>query len=172
MASTMTHRLLLLRHAKSSWDDPSRPDHDRPLSKRGRGAAERIGVHLRELGVRPDLVLCSSSRRTRETLERLALVDADVRLEDGLYAAGDGELLARVREVPDDVASVLLIGHNPGVQDLAIGLAGPDLGDVAARVRQRFPTGGLATFELDGTWRHAAPGRVRLVSFVVPRELG
>jgi phosphohistidine phosphatase len=168
----MTHRLLLLRHAKSSWDDPSLPDHDRPLAKRGRKAAERVGAHLRRADAAPDLVLCSSSRRTRETLQRLALGTAEISVEDGLYAASDEALLARLREVPEEVPTALVIAHNPGMQDLAIDLAGPDLGDEAARLRERFPTGALATFELERPWRELAPGRARLVSLVVPRELG
>src|SRR6187200_3248617 len=85
-------RLYLLRHAKSSWDDPGLPDHDRPLAPRGRKAAKRMGAHLRERGIEPQLVLCSSARRTRETVERLALPSgSQVEVEDGLYAAGSGD---------------------------------------------------------------------------------
>jgi phosphohistidine phosphatase len=167
----MTHRLLLLRHAKSSWDDASVPDHERSLAKRGHRAADRMGAHIRSSGLDPDLILCSSARRTRETLERLGLEGADVRIEEGLYGAGGEELLARVREIAEEVASALVLGHNPGVHDLAIGLTGPDLGDEAARVRERFPTGALAVFETDGSWRELGPERARLGSFVVPREL-
>jgi phosphohistidine phosphatase len=168
----MTRRLLLLRHGKSSWDDPSLPDHDRPLAKRGRRAAERMGAHLRAGGRRPELVLCSTARRTRETLERLALEGSKARFEDGLYGADEHELLERLRAVPERTGSVLLVGHNPGIQDLAVELAGPDPGEDARRLRERFPTGALATFELDRPWRGLAPGRARLTSFLVPRELG
>ena len=111
----MAHLLLLLRHAKSSWDDASKPDHDRPLAPRGHRAAERVGAHLRASDHRPDLVLCSTSRRTRETLERLGLGGTDVRMEDRLYAADDETLLERVRELPEDVGAVLVVAHNPGL---------------------------------------------------------
>jgi phosphohistidine phosphatase len=163
-------RLLLLRHAKSSWDDPSLPDHDRPLAPRGRRAVQRIAEHLRSEGVRPDLVLCSSSRRTRETLQGLELAfdRTEVRLEHGLYAASDLALLARVRKVPEHIGSLALIGHNPGLQDLALELGG---GRELARLRDKFPTGALATFEFDGLWRELGPGRARLVAFVVPKDL-
>ena len=97
----MSHRLLLLRHAKSSWDDAGLADHDRPLAKRGRRAAERVGAYLRTSDLLPDLVLCSSARRTQETLELLALGDREVRIEEGLYGAVEHELLDRVRQLSD-----------------------------------------------------------------------
>jgi phosphohistidine phosphatase len=168
----MTHRLMLLRHAKSDWGDASLSDHDRPLAKRGRAAADRMGGHLRAEGPRPDLVLCSSARRTRETCERLALADVQTDFEDSLYGASDDELLARLRRLREDTGVVLLVGHNPGVQDLAIALSGPDLGEQAARMREKFPTGALAVFDLEGGWADLAPGGTRLTTFVVPRELG
>jgi len=168
----MRRRLLLLRHAKSSWDDAARPDHDRPLSKRGRAAADRMGEHLRRSGERVDVVLCSSARRTRETLERLVLPTQDVHVEDGLYGAGPDELLDRIRDVPAAAEVVLVIGHDPGMHELAVDLAGPDLGEPASRLREKLPTGALAVYEVDGPWRDLAAGLARLVSFVVPRELG
>jgi phosphohistidine phosphatase len=166
----MAHRLLLLRHAKSDWGDASLRDHDRPLAGRGRKAASRMGAHLRAEDLRPDLVLCSSARRTRETCERLGL-EAETSVEDGLYGAAADDLLARIRAVPEPVGDVLLIAHNPGVHDLAIELAGPDLGEQAVRLREKFPTGALAVFEVHGDWSGFAPGRARLATFVVPREL-
>ena len=167
----MTHRLLLLRHAKSSWDDESLPDHDRPLAKRGRKAAELVGAHLRASGPRPDLVLCSSATRTRETLELLSLEDPQVRIEDDLYGADDGALLARVRLLPEDAGTVLLIGHNPAMQDLAIRLAGPGAGEQAARLREKFPTAALAVYEIGGVWGSLAADVAHLSSLVLPREL-
>ena len=128
-------RLYLLRHAKSSWDDPGLVDHDRPLAPRGRQAAEAIGAYLREHDIGPELVLCSSAARTRETLERVGLTG---QIEDALYGAGASALLARLHEVPDEVASVMLIGHNPGMRQLAVDLAGLD---------DKFPTAALATLE-------------------------
>ena len=165
-------RLYLLRHAKSSWDDPTLADHDRPLAPRGRRAAKVMAEHLRRKGIAPELVLCSPSRRTRQTLTRIAPglgKNADVQIEPELYAASAPDLLEVLREVPDEVESVMLIGHNPGIQDLALSLAGG--GSEVARVSSKFPTAALATLELDGSWRQLEPGSAELVSFVKPKEL-
>jgi phosphohistidine phosphatase len=165
-------RLYLLRHAKSSWDDPTLADHDRPLSPRGRRAAGVMAEHLRRKRIAPALVLCSPSRRTRQTLTRIAPSlgeSADVQIRSGLYAASASALLEVLREVPDDVESVMLIGHNPGIQDLALSLAGD--GSEIARVRSKFPTAALATLEFRTSWRELAPGSAELVSFVKPKEL-
>ena len=123
-------RLYLLRHAKSSWDDPTLADHDRPLAPRGRRAAKVIAEHLGREGIAPELVLCSPSRRTRQTLTRIAPglgKSADVQIKPELYAASAADLLEVLHEVPDEVESVMLIGHNPGIQDLALSLAGAGL---------------------------------------------
>ena len=167
----MAHLLLLLRHAKSSWDDPALADHDRPLAKRGRRAAELIGEHLRAVGLRPGLVICSSSRRTRETLELLDLDGPEVRLEGAVYEASEKELIAVVRGLPEAVRSVLLIGHNPSMGDLAAWLSGQDRTEAASRLREKFPTGALAVFETDKTWRDLESSGTRLVSFRTPRGL-
>src|SRR5690348_2022253 len=135
-------RMYLLRHAKSSWDDPQLADHDRPLAPRGRRAATRMGGYLREEGIHPALVLCSSARRARETQRRAAVGD-DVRVEEGLYGASAQELLARLRRVPRGVESVMLIGHNPGMQDLALSLGRG--GGAIDEIGVKFPTGALAT---------------------------
>ncbi|MGH2984621.1 MAG: SixA phosphatase family protein [Solirubrobacterales bacterium] len=165
-------RLYLLRHAKSSWDDPTLADHDRPLAPRGRRAARVIAEHLRRKGVAPELVLCSPSRRTRQTLRRIAPglgENADVRIESELYAASAADLIEVLQEVPDEVKAVMLIGHNPGIQDLAVSLARG--GSEIARVRSKFPTAALATLELNGSWRELSPGSAELVSLVKPKEL-
>jgi len=163
--------LYLLRHAKSSWDDPALADHERPLAPRGRRAAKRIAEHLRSLGIEPELVVCSSSTRTRETLELLlpAIGGSTLLYEDVLYHASREELLARVRRVPDDVGSLMLIGHNPGMHDLASSLASG--GDELERVRAEYPTAALATLTLASTWSRLALGEATLESYVVPREL-
>jgi phosphohistidine phosphatase len=103
----------LLRHAKSSWKDRGQADHDRPLAGRGRRAATAVGRHLREQGIEPELALCSTARRTRETLERIepALGAADVRFEPALYAASADALLERLHDIPETVGSVMLIGR-------------------------------------------------------------
>jgi phosphohistidine phosphatase len=116
----------LLRHAKSSWKS-SVPDHERPLARRGRRAAKAICRHAREQGVEPELVLCSTARRARETLERIepAIGSPAVRIERPLYGARSDALLDRLRAVPDEVGSVMLIGHNPGLQQLALSWPSP-----------------------------------------------
>jgi phosphohistidine phosphatase len=163
-------RLFLLRHAKSSWDEPGLADRERPLAPRGRNASKRIARHMRDEGIAPELVLCSSSLRTRETLERLGLGDeAEVRIEDDLYAASAGELLALLNGLPDEIDAVMLIGHNPGIEELTLQLA--ESGEELGRVRQKFPTAALATLELDGGWAELAPGSATLVGFVKPKEL-
>ena len=162
------YELHLLRHAKSSWDEPGLPDHERPLAPRGRKAAKKLARYLRDQEVRPDLVLCSSARRTRETLERTrsSLGEPVVEIEDGLYGAGSDDLLARLRGVPEGVGSALLIGHNPGLQDLALALA-PSEPPLTAR----FPTGALASFALAGPWAQLGEAQAELTAYVVPREL-
>lgn len=167
----MNHRLLLIRHAKSSWDDASLADRERPLAGRGRKAAERMGAHLQNEGLRPDVVLCSPSRRTRETLELLEFSGAEVTYLDELYGGSAHDLLASAREVRDDAEVVAVVGHNPGVQDLSIELAEDDAAEEAVRLRQKFPTCAVAMFDVDGAWRDVATGRVRLASFVVPKDL-
>ena len=163
--------LLLLRHAKSSWVDPTLPDHDRPLASRGRRDAERIAKHLAGLEFEPELVLCSSAVRTRETLElvRPALASSKVLFEDGLYGASSDELLARIRVVPDAVGSVMLIGHNPGLEQLALLLASS--GDELRRLETKFPTAALATLAVETTWSRLAPGDAILTAYIVPKQL-
>jgi phosphohistidine phosphatase len=168
-------RLHLLRHAKSSWDDEGLADHDRPLAKRGRRAAQLIADHIREKAMAPDVVLCSSSLRTRETLDRIArsLPPATpVEVEAELYAASAERLLARIRALPDEVGSAMVIGHNPGLQLLALELVGGG-GSELARLREKFPTAALATLDLpSGRWSRIAPGEAELVAYVRPRDLG
>jgi phosphohistidine phosphatase len=164
--------LYLLRHAKSSWSDPALPDHRRPLTGRGRRAAKAIGRYLHDHGIEPEMVLCSTARRARDTLARIepALGKPDIRIEPELYAASANELLDRVRRVPDAVESVLVIGHNPGLQDLALDLArpAPELRELEAK----FPTAALATLACPQTsWRALDWRTAKLVDFVRPRDL-
>jgi len=168
----MGKTLYLLRHAKSSWEDPTLPDHDRPLAPRGRRAATLIAEHLRRQRSTPRLVLCSSSERTCETLKRISAGlrgGVEVRIEERLYTASVRDLLQRLHEVDARVASVMLIGHYPALQELALSLArtGVDL----RRLRDKFPTAGLATLAFRGAWDELAPGAAELIAFVTPREL-
>ena len=165
-------RLYLLRHAKSSWKDPGLADHDRPLAGRGRRAAKAVARHLRELGIEPELVMCSTARRARETLERLepVLGTGAVRVERELYGAGAGALLEQLRGVPDAVGSVLVIGHNPGLQRLALALARP--APAVEELEAKYPTAGLAELVFEGpSWRDLDRGSAELVGFVRPRDL-
>ena len=164
----MVERLVLLRHAKSSWADPDLDDHDRPLKGRGRRAAGIVGAYLRDAGLVPDVVLCSSATRARQTLALLALPDAtQVYVEDELYGASPNEVLTRLRLVPDEVASVLLVGHNPTLEDLLDLLV-----DAGGSLPDRFPTAAVAEVGLAiARWSDFAPHVGRLGSFVTPRAL-
>jgi phosphohistidine phosphatase len=165
-------RVYLLRHAKSSWKEPGLADHERPLARRGRRAAKAIGGRLREQGVAPELVLCSTARRARETLERIepTLGRGDVCVEPGLYGAPPEVLLARLREIPLAVRSVMVIGHNPGLQELALVLARH--GSSVRELEAKFPTGALATLAFRGPGWHALDrGAVELIDFIRPRDL-
>lgn len=167
-------QLFILRHAKSSWDDPGLDDHDRPLAPRGRKATLLLSRHLHAQGIEPALVLCSSARRTRETLEGVAPT-GEVAIEPALYHAEAAEVIARLRKVPGDTASVMVIGHNPTLQQLVLRLAGVNgstepKGDLA-EVARKFPTGALATLGFEGPWSDLGPGVARLEAFVRPRDL-
>ena len=163
--------LYLLRHAKSSWADPSLPDHERPLAPRGRRDAKLVAEHLRLLPSEPELVLCSPAARTRETLELLrpALGSSTVSVEDHLYAASSDELLARIRDVRETVASVMLIGHNPGIHQLALALA--STGDELERLEAKFPTAALATLACAKPWSRLAASEATLAAYIVPKQL-
>ena len=170
-------QLLLLRHAKSSWDDATQSDHARPLNARGRRAAAQLRTTLRELGLLPDVVLVSSARRTRQTLDALAPWDETPIIEpmDGLYLADVPRLRDIVGRVSPTVRSLMLVGHNPGLHEFALMLSDPEGPDaatpMAARLAQDFPAGALAEFTVAGSWHDIGPGRARLVRFVCPRDL-
>ena len=141
------------------------------MASRGRRDAKRIAKHLAGLEFEPELVLCSSAVRTRETLElvRPALGNSKVLFEDGLYGASSDELLARIRVVPDAVGSVMLIGHNPGLEQLALLLASS--GDELRGLETKFPTAALATLAVETTWSRLAPGDAILRAYIVPKQL-
>jgi phosphohistidine phosphatase len=166
-------QLILLRHAKSSWDDASMPDRDRPLNARGREAAALVRQKMRELGLAPDMVLLSTARRTTETLEALEPWDDAPLVEpmDSLYLAPPSEILAALRAVPETVRSVLVIGHNPGMHDLALDLAAPSGTKASAALAEGFPTAALAEFSVAGPWHDLRQGGGRLVRFLTPKML-
>lgn len=168
--------IYLLRHFKSSWEDKRLKDFDRPLSKRGRQAAELMAGHLARNGIDPAQILCSSSRRTRESLERMhPLFGADVptRFEKGIYDAKASKLLRKLRRL-GDADSVMIIGHSPGMEKLAVLLAGS--GDKAVRARLarkwKYPTGALTVLTADvENWSELEARCARLVNFVRPKDL-
>jgi phosphohistidine phosphatase len=171
---SVVRRIHLLRHAKSSWDEPSTPDQDRPLAPRGRKAAKRLARHLRESDIRPNLVLCSSARRARQTLELIENGlpdDVEIEIEPDLYGASADALLERLRALPPEVRAVMLIGHNPGLQDLGLMLAGS--GDALPRLREHYPTLALASLQVrSSTWKTLAGGSATLTGLLVPADLG
>ncbi|MFE9926096.1 SixA phosphatase family protein [Streptomyces sp. NPDC005774] len=167
-----SHRLVVLRHAKSAWPDGV-PDRDRPLAARGERDAPAAGRAIAQTIGPPDLALCSTAVRARRTWE-LAAGEWDtpppVRYEPRLYAVGVPELLGVVREVPAEVGTLLLIGHNPGLADLVLALAGDGVDDTLDRVGTKFPTSAIAVLSWHGaTWSDLAPGTALLTAMTVPR---
>ncbi|MEP6973531.1 MAG: histidine phosphatase family protein [Actinomycetota bacterium] len=166
-------RLWLLRHAKSSWDDPSADDEDRPLATRGERAAGRMRDYLEAHDINPDLVLCSSARRARQTLAGVlpGLGEAlEIRIEPTLYTFDVAVLIDRLSRVPVDVSSVLLVGHNPALQELAVRVA--DRGERLHDLTRKYPTGSLAEIEVSsGSWGALAYRAGELKRFVTPGEL-
>jgi phosphohistidine phosphatase len=167
-------QLLLLRHAKSSWDDPGLSDHSRPLNARGRAAAAAMRQAMLGLALSPDVVLVSSARRTLQTLEALEPWDETpiIELMDALYLATAPQMLKVLNGVAETARSVMVIGHNPGLHEVAVQLAGSarDPAD-ARRLAEGFPTGAMAEFVVPGAWRALAAGGARLHRFVCPRDL-
>ncbi len=157
-------QLLLLRHAKSSWDDPSVPDHQRPLNGRGERAARAMSNAFATLHLAPDLALVSSSRRTQQTFEALKLSReaTEVEITDDLYLADAESILERLRRLPEGTRSVLVVGHNPGLYDVAIELVGDDPAarpePPVMRLLDGYPTASLAEFTISVPWAELAAG--------------
>jgi phosphohistidine phosphatase len=172
-----TRWLVLLRHAKSAWPDV--PDHERPLGKRGRRDAPAAGRWLRQAGHMPDLVVCSTARRTRETWQ-LASAELggspSVRFEPRVYDASTDQLGDLVRETLPAVATLLVVGHEPTMSELTLRLAA-EVADGGApgtleRVRLKFPTAAIAVLPFAGDWSDLGPGRAELADFVIPDDYG
>ena len=167
--------LYLLRHAKSSWNEPDVKDHDRPLNKRGRRAATLMGEAMARRRWRPALVLCSTAVRTRETLGRVLphLGAPRVSFARSLYLASRARIMSRLKEIDDGVRSAMLIGHEPGIGAAAVGLLGPGSDEeAAARLRAKFPTGALAVFEFpENTWSELRAHSGKLTAFITPKSL-
>lgn len=162
----MPQTLYLLRHAKSSWKDASMRDFDRPLKGRGRDAAKQIGKRLASEKPQPVLVVCSPAARTRETAEIVlenSNLKADVTFEQRIYEASLRDLLHVVSGIPDDKEVVMMIGHNPGFEELTAYLSGE---------HRRMPTCALAKIRLDVTsWKDIKAGEGTLAWFITPKEL-
>ena len=184
MQATPAKKLVLLRHAKSAWPDGV-PDHHRPLASRGRRDAPAAGRWLRRTGCVPDHVLCSTARRARETWQ-LAQAELDMQppaaFEPGVYEASAGSLLEIVRRLPPAAHTVVVVGHDPAIPELALALTGNNgtherqaVGLTPAtsidRMQAKFPTAAIAVLELSGPWSELGPGRARLASFVTPHEM-
>lgn len=170
MSSEPSRQLILLRHGKSAYP-PGVPDHARPLADRGLRQSAFAGEHIRTLVEHIDLVLCSTSTRTRQTLDATGLATGSaVEYREEIYAAEAHEILQVIVEVSDSVRTLLVVGHFPGVADLADDLAGPGSDqDARDRVRQKFPTSAFAVLAVRGAWSDL-PGTGRLVNFTVPRD--
>jgi len=166
--------LSLFRHAKSAWGIPGLGDFDRPLAPRGEQAAPRMGAYMEREGLVPDVVLCSTAKRARQTLE-LAQAEwetkPEVIYEDGLYGAGPGEMLRSLQALPASCAHAMLIGHNPGMHSLAITLSGDGEADAMDALEIKYPTAALAVIEFEGGWESVVPGAGYLRRFVVPRDI-
>jgi phosphohistidine phosphatase len=166
--------VILLRHGKSSWSNSTLADIDRPLAPRGERASKSIAKYMRRKRIRPALVLCSTSVRTRQTLEAIQpALGKSCRVEflAELYAAAERGLLERIQALPESASSVMLIGHNPGLHDLALVLA--SRGAELPQLKEKFPTGALATLVVQSdSWAALRPGDAELVDYVVPRQLG
>ncbi len=168
--------LTLLRHAKSSWDDDSLDDFDRPLNERGRKAAKAMGRHLAKAGARFDLILASPAQRVVETIEALKAggwKDGPVRFDRAIYDSSSHDLVELVRSTPANIERLMLVGHNPAMGTLAMQLTEDDEKGLRASVSQKYPTGALAEIELDvDRWVQVGPQCGRFVEFTAPRSLG
>jgi phosphohistidine phosphatase len=170
----MVRQLYILRHAKSSWDDPGQDDHERPLAPRGRRAVTMLADHIRRTEIHPELVLCSTSRRTRETLEGVNPVGEPL-IERGLYTASCEELIERLRRLPATASSAMVVGHNPTMQMVVLKLvraAAPGAPLTALEdIRRKYPTGALATLAFTCAWAELGCGATELVDYVRPKAL-
>lgn len=189
----MVLRLILLRHLKSSWDDPSLDDFDRPLAKRGKKAGKLMKERLKDLvkgseatgpAIKPDLILCSAAVRTKQTLEEVAefkaLKDVPMTFDKNIYEATRDAIADSVKShASASQRTIMVIGHNPGMEEFALWLIGDGTGsneDALKRLKEKVPTGALAVLASDvEDWKQALAkqgGNWRLESFVTPKELG
>ena len=165
---------LIMRHAKSAWDDPLVADHDRPLNGRGRKAAPAMGRWVADQGLIPDAVLLSSAKRVAETwaLASGEWENPPMAMGDrGLYMAWPGRVIDVLKEVDPDAKTVMLINHEPTVSALAEVLAKPPIPKECARAFAHYPTAGVCVLEYDGEWAEVGAQSMRFARFQVPKEL-
>lgn len=170
--------LMLLRHAKSSWDDPALSDFDRPLAPRGLNAARRMGLEIVKRGWIPDLALVSTAVRARQTWDLAksrfgpAGETIETRFDRKLYLASPATMLRLLAEAAGDAENVVIVSHNPGTEMLAMKLAAPDSDlDALALMSQKYPTAALARLELAGGWADIGDHSAQLTHFLRPRDL-
>ncbi len=157
--------LMLLRHAKSDWDDSSLADFDRPLAARGKRDAPRVGKALRKRGSLPGLIISSPAARAKATIDaviKTAKLDGELQFDETIYGASSAELIKAIRSLRDDISCSLLVGHNPGFEDLLERLTGS---------HDRMPTAALASIEFQiDRWEDVEDGKGRLAWLVTPKQ--
>ena len=172
MSDDTGKKLVLLRHAKSAWPDV--PDHERPLARRGRRNAPVMGRWMGTAGHLPDQVLCSTARRARETWQLVQPglgANPPVAFDADIYEASAARLLELIRRAPPAARTLLVVGHDPAVPELALALNAAARPAPFDRMRTKFPTAAIAVLEFTGTWDQLAAGSARLTCFVTPRDL-
>ena len=168
-------QLAIFRHAKSDWGNPGQTDFERPLNKRGRKAAKKVGRELRNRGLSFDEIVSSPAARARETVERFCLGfehAISVRFEPTIYLASTGTLIGLINGLADEANAVMIVGHNPGFHDIVLRMTKPDEHCLRERVVANFPTGAFALvdFPVD-RWADVEPSTGEIRQVVFPREL-
>lgn len=167
--------LYLLRHAKSSWDDPGLKDEERPLNERGFRSATVMGLYFAQCGFRPDVILCSSARRALETLDQVRPRLAgkpSLTIDRAIYRADSAALLTMVRDLPESASSALIVGHNPALEEFCLSLAGSGPKELRTAMAEKYPTGALAVYSLpERPWSEIEWKSAELRSFTSPKDL-
>ena len=167
--------LSIVRHAKSSWGDPGLRDIDRPLNDRGKVQAQRLGIYLAKENITPDLVICSSAKRARQTLRQMDKnwqSDAEMIIDNRLYLATPNMITALLEEFGDNQAHVMIIGHNPGLHMLAHNLAGTGDEDDLAILQEKYPTGTLCVIRSKAEkWKKIGKAAGKLIYLATPKQL-
>ncbi|WP_169569331.1 SixA phosphatase family protein [Sneathiella limimaris] len=176
----MPKQVTLMRHAKSSWEDYSLSDYDRPLAPRGKKAAPRMGKYMLENKISPDVVLCSPAQRTKETLARVQTAfggDFNICYDKMIYSAGMGHgLIELLHQLEDSYDHALIVGHNPAMQELALSLVNwiaSRESEVQHFIRRKFSTGAIASMQFNSdNWKDVGLARGHLTHFMTPKLLG